>query len=87
MPIHTLMPWAEQLTHWSYRYIFTPAQEPDSQVSSSGTTTDPSRQSGTSSFLAFTVEMGAGKDQQGLKTYLALPLQIKRKISSLALGM
>lgn len=30
------------------------------------------------------VEMGAGKDQQGLKTYLVLPLEIKRKISSSA---
>lgn len=80
--IHTLMPWAKYLTRWSYHYVFTPAQEPDSQVSSSGT----SRQCGTSSFLALMVEMGAGKDQQGLKSYLALPLEIKRKIRNSALG-
>lgn len=67
------------MTHWSYRYIFTPAQELNSQVSSSGTTADPSRQCGTSPFLALSVETGAGKDQ-GLKTYLGLPLEIKRKI-------
>ena len=28
---HTLLPWAEYLTHWSYRYFFNPAQEPDSK--------------------------------------------------------
>lgn len=32
------------------------------------------------------VERGTGKDQQGLKAYLALPLEIKRNISSSALG-
>lgn len=30
------------------------------------------------------VEMGAGKDQQKLTTYLALPLEIKRNISNSA---
>lgn len=80
MAIHTLNAMAEYMTHWSYCYIFTPAQEPNSQVSSSGTTADPSRQCGTSPFLALSMEMGAGKDQ-GLKTYLGLPLEIKRKIS------
>lgn len=32
------------------------------------------------------VEMGAGKDKQGLKAYLALLLEIKRNTSSSALG-
>ncbi|KAL4692575.1 hypothetical protein H8959_016385 [Pygathrix nigripes] len=44
------------------------AQEPNTQISSSGTTADPSRQCGTSLFLALGLEVEVGKDQQGLKT-------------------
>lgn len=73
------MPWAECLTHWSYCYIFIPTQEPNSQVNTLGTTADPSRQCGTSPFLALPVEMGAGKDQQGLKTYFGSALGDKKE--------
>lgn len=75
---HTLIPWAEYLTHWSYRYFFNPAQEPDSK-SAAQQSLLTQQTVGTSSFLALMVEMWAGKDQRGPKTYLALPLAIKRK--------
>lgn len=67
---YTLMPQAEFLNHWSYCFVFIPAQEPNSQICSSGTTADPSRQCGTSSLLALELDVGAGKDQQRLKTWL-----------------
>lgn len=28
---HTLIPWAEYLTHWNYSYFFNPAEEPVSK--------------------------------------------------------
>lgn len=76
---HTLIPWAEYLTHWSYHYFFNPAQEPDSKSAAQESLLI--QQTGWHQLIpgSFMVERGAGKDQRGPKTYLALPLATKRK--------
>lgn len=75
---HTLIPWAEYLTHWSYSYFFNPAEEPVSKSAAQESLL--TQQTVWHQFFAGShVETGAGKDQRRPKTYLALPLVIKRK--------